>query len=45
MLFKIHLRCAHFSKAYAIQPVVDGFRLPTSNSVAIIAVGRFCNSK
>jgi hypothetical protein len=45
MLFKVHLRRAKLSKAYAIQPVVDGFRIPTINSVAIIATGRFCNSK
>jgi len=45
MLFKIHLRLAHFSKAYAIQRVVDGFGPSTSNSVAVIAMGRFCNSK
>jgi hypothetical protein len=45
MLFKIHLRLAHFSKAYAIQPVVDGFGPSTSNCVAITAEERFCNSK
>jgi hypothetical protein len=45
MAFKFHLRRAQFSKAYAIQPVGGRFPFPTIDSAAIVAKGRFCNSK